>query len=183
MPKPPRPKMITLGFKISEYNPQALQRHSLRELKREYSRLRSAANKRLDRLMESEYADTQVVAYNAGKFIPIKAIQSESELRHLLVDAARFLTSEQGSLTGQKELTERLIRTWRDDKGFAFINQSNVRDWVKFLDYVNNVEGHVYELASMSEAFEEMDLAKQLGMIDRVNVRDVYEYYREKTSR
>ena len=183
MPKPPRPRMTKLAFAPWEYNPQALQRRSIRELKREYSRLRTIANKRLARLMDSEFADSQAVAYNAGRYVPIKGITSESELRHLLTDLSKFITSEQSTVTGQRDIVERLTQTWRDDKGFDFINTGNVRDWVRFLDYVQDVEGYVYDIAAMGEAFEEMSLDVQRGYTDRMEIRDVYDYYKEKTSR
>lgn len=177
--KPPKPKMIELNFPIFDYNPQKLQKYNMRELRKEYTRLRNAAEKRLKRLMQSEFYDTQAVAYNAGLYLPLKAIQSESELRHLLSDVARFLISEQGSVTGQREIMKRNVQIWRDEKGYDFINEGNIRAWVEFLDYVDAVEGHVYEVSSMADAFEEMKLTNETR--GKEYYEQVYALYKENT--
>lgn len=183
---PPPPKLTKLAFAPWEYNPQALTGRTERELRKEYSRLRSIANKRLDRLMNSEFADSQAAAYNAGRFLPLAAVQSGSELRHLLTDVARFISSEQSTLTGQKNIRDRLVRTWRDDKGFDFINEGNVRSWVRFLDYVQSVEGYVYDLAALANSFEDMDRDLErsaTGAWDEDMIHGAYEYYQEQTGR
>ena len=179
--RPPRPKMVRLTFPVYDYNPQSLQKYSLKQLRKEYSRLRSTATKRIDRLLESEFADSQAAAYNAGKYIPLKAMRSESELRHLLSDMARFLTSEQGSVTGQRDIMQRNVKIWRDEKGYSDINEGNIRAWVEFLDYVSDMEGYVYETNTLMEAFTEMDLTNETRAEE--NYKEAWKYYLAKTGR
>ena len=182
---PPPPRMTKLAFAPWEYNPQALENRSERELRREYSRLRSIAKKRLDRLMASEFADSQAVAYNAGLYIPLAAVQSRSELTHLLTDLARFITSEQSTITGQRAIVNRLVQTWQGDKGFTFVNAGNVRSWVRFLDYVQSEEGYVYDIAAVATAFEDIDrdMQRSGGSWDADQIHAAYEYYVENTER
>lgn len=182
---PPPPKLTKLAFAPWEYNPQALDARSDRELRKEYSRLRSIANKRIERLMASEFADSQAVAYNAGIYIPLAAVQSRSELRHLLTDLARFIVSEQSTITGQRAIVNRLVQTWHSDKGLSFINAGNVRSWVRFLDYVQSAEGHVYDIEAVASAFEDInrDMQRSGGSWDAGQIQGVYEYYVENTSR
>lgn len=179
--RPPRPKSAKLTFPVYDYNPQALQRHSLKQLRKEYSRLRTIANKRLDRLQQSEFADTQAVAYNAGRYIPLKGVESESELRHLLSDVARFITSEQSTVTGQRDIIERNVKIWRDDKGYDFINAGNVRAWTEFLAYMQDVEGYVYDVQAMSDAFEDLELTNETRGADYF--KQAYDLYTEYTQR
>ena len=180
--KPPPVRLTRLKFAPWEYNPQALQNRTEKELRQEYSRLRSIANKRLNRLMDSEFRDSQAVAYNAGLYIPLAGVESDSMLRHLLTDVAKFILSEQSTVSGQKAIVDRLVKTWHDDKGYDFINKSNVRGWVKFLDYVSSVEGYVYDTASAAEAFEKMG-GDYKAYNDMKEIRRIYDYYVAKTSR
>lgn len=179
--RPPRPKTTRLSFPVYDYNPQSLQKYSMRQLRKEYSRLRTVANKRLDRLMNSEFADSQAAAYNAGRYIPLKGVESESELRHLLSDLGRFITSEQSTVTGQRDIMERNVRLWRDEKGYDFIDSGNIRAWVEFLEYVSDMEGFVYELPTLAKAFDELSLNNQTRSADDFKAAfNLYEYYTER---
>lgn len=179
---PPPPKLTKLAFAPWEYNPQGLENRTERELRREYSRLRSIANKRLNRLMDSEFADSQAVAYNAGLYIPLAGVQSRSELTHLLTDLARFITSEQSTITGQRDIVNRLVQTWHGDKGFTFINAGNVRSWVRFLNYVKEEEGYIYDIAEAERAFRQMQRRNDSPW-GREAVKGAYEYYVSQTGR
>lgn len=181
--KPPRPKFIKLKWPIFNYNPQGLSQYSERELRKEYSRLRSAANKRLERLMDSEFWDAKTVQYNAGTFIPLAGVRNRSELYKLISQAARFLMSEQNSLTGQQEIRARLLDKWRDEEGMDFLNESNINDWVHFLEYVKEKEKFVYDVTEMQEVFRELTMDEQQGGDYTDRVRAAYEYYTDRTSR
>lgn len=179
---PPPPKLTKLAFAPWEYNPQALDARSDRELRKEYSRLRSIANKRIERLMASEFADSQAVAYNAGIYIPLAAVQSRSELKHLLTDLARFITSEQSTITGQRAIVRRLVKTWNNDKGYTWVNEGNARSWARFLSYVQEEEGYIYDVAEAAKAFQAMERRNDSPW-GREAIRGAYEYYVGQTSR
>lgn len=179
--RPPRPKPARLTLPVYDYNPQSLQKYSIKQLRKEYSRLRTIANKRIDRLLQSEFADTQAAAYNAGRYVPLKGVNTESELRHLLSDVARFITSEQSTITGQRDIIDRNVQIWQQEKGYEFINEGNVRAWTEFLEYIQAVEGYVYELESMADAFQEMELTNETR--GKAEYQAAYELYQEYTSR
>ena len=174
-----RNRQAKLSFPVFDYNPQSLSKYTEKELRKEYSRLRTIANKRLNRLMESEFKDTQAVYRNAGLFIPLKGVRNESELKHLLVDVSKFILSEQSTVTGQANIVRRLAKTWSEDKGFANIHEGNVRSWVEFLDYVQSVEGYIYETNYLEEAFNNSELAQ--GKRDKEAINNAYEFYKSKT--
>lgn len=109
-------------FPISAYQPQALQEgYSEKELRREYSRLRSVARKRLERFAGTEWEDTNVYRYNKGRYKPVAQVTSKTELACLLSEVAHFLTAEGGSVSGQKSIREKAIATW---KAYSFIDNS-----------------------------------------------------------
>lgn len=179
---PPPPRMTKLAFAPWEYNPQALENRTERELRKEYSRLRSIANKRLDRLMNSEFADSQAVAYNAGLYIPLAAVQSKSELKHLLTDLARFILSEQSTVTGQRAIVQRLLKTWRGDKGYYWLYRGNIRSWVRFVEYVQEEEGYIYDISQAEKAFKAMQRRTDSPW-GKEAIKGAYEYYVAHTSR
>ena len=132
------------AFPISSYQPQALQEgFSEKELRREYSRLRSVARKRLERFAGTEWQDTSVYLYNAGRYKPVAQVKGKAELAHLLSDVARFLTSAGGSVSGQKEIRDKTIATWHE-KGYTWLNEKNYKAFVRFLDFAKDFVGAPY---------------------------------------
>lgn len=144
------------SFPISAYQPQALQEgYSEKELRREYSRLRSVARKRLERFEGSEFEDSNVYRYNKGKYVPLSQVSNKGELVHLLSDVARFLTAEAGSVTGQRAIRDKAIATWHD-KGYTWLNNSNYAAFARFLEFSREFVGQPY-LERAAELFRRAD--------------------------
>lgn len=143
-------------FPISAYQPQALQEgYSEKELRREYSRLRSVARKRLERFQGSEFEDSNVYRYNKGKYVPLSQVSNKGELVHLLSDVARFLTAEAGSVTGQRAIRDKAIATW-NDKGYTWLNKSNYAAFARFLEFSREFVGQPY-MEKAAELFRRAD--------------------------
>jgi len=144
------------SFPISAYQPQALQEgYSEKELRREYSRLRSVARKRLERFEGSEFEESNVYRYNKGKYVPLSQVSNKGELVHLLSDVARFLTAEAGSVTGQRAIRDKAIATWHD-KGYTWLNKSNYAAFARFLEFSREFVGQPY-LEKAAELFRRAD--------------------------
>lgn len=143
-------------FPISAYQPQALQEgYSEKELRREYSRLRSVARKRLERFEGSEFEDYNVYRYNKGKYVPLSQVSNKGELVHLLSDVARFLTAEAGSVTGQRAIRDKAIATWHE-KGYTWLNKSNYAAFARFLEFSREFVGQPY-MEKAAELFRRAD--------------------------
>ena len=143
-------------FPISAYQPQALQEgYSEKELRMEYSRLRSVARKRLERFEGSEFEDSNVYRYNKGKYVPLSQVSNKGELVHLLSDVARFLTAEAGSVTGQRAIRDKAIATWHD-KGYTWLNKSNYAAFARFLEFSREFVGQPY-MEKAAELFRRAD--------------------------
>lgn len=138
--KPPR-----LSFSAWEYNPQGLQRYDERTLRKEYTRLRDIAQKRLSRMGGTMFSESETYQQNVGQFEKTRDIKTESQLRQNLTQLARFVMAESSTIQGQKAIMARGISTWRE-KGYDWVNESNWFDFVDFLDYVKSHEKHVYDL-------------------------------------
>lgn len=160
------------SFPISAYQPQALQEgFSEKELRKEYSRLRSVARKRLERFAGSEFEDSTVYRYNKGKYIPVAQVKSKAELSRLLTDVARFLTAAGGSVSGQKEHRDKFIATW-NDKGYSWVNIKNYKAFARFLEFAKDFVGFRY-LEKAAELFRRAD---EQG-VDSEQIKANFEWY------
>lgn len=149
-------RYIKFTFPISAYQPQALQEgYSEKELRREYSRLRSVARKRLERFAGSEFEDSNVYRYNKGKYVTLSHVSNKGELVHLLSDVARFLTAEGGSVSGQRAIRDKAIATWHEN-GYTWLNKSNYAAFIRFLEFSREFVGQPY-MEKAAELFRRAD--------------------------
>lgn len=134
--KSTRQRRPTLTFAAEDYNPQGLSKYSEAELRKEYSRLRSMARSRMKRLAESEFKESDILRYNrVDKFKTLAEIKDQQELKRLLSDVARFVTSPLSTITGQREYREKILRTLHEN-GYTFVNESNLKEWGEFMQYL-----------------------------------------------
>ena len=98
-----RKKLLT--FPAHEYFPDILSSlHTERELRNEYTRLRDIAQKRIKRLLASEFSGSQT-ANKWAKGVPrLSDMRSKSDIAHGLSDLSSFLESPYSTLTGQRDI-------------------------------------------------------------------------------
>lgn len=123
----------SLKFEKDVYTPEGVGSISDRELRKEYSRLRSIARKRLERMQGTDFEDTQIYKLNVGKYKPIKQLEPR-ELRRLFVDVAKFVMSDRGSLKGLEQERAKIIATMHE-RGYAWVNEKNYRKFADFLEF------------------------------------------------
>jgi Tfp pilus assembly protein PilO len=123
-----------LTYEDEIYTPEGAKSLDDADLRKEYSRLRSIAQKRLQRFVGTEWTDTQVFKLNAGVYKPLDQITSDRELRHLFSDVAKFVSSDTGSVSGLKKQRERAVRTL-NERGYDFVNKQNFRQFADFMEY------------------------------------------------
>ena len=100
-----------LTFQIGQLGPQMIRAHAItdEQLRAEYSRLRSVANKRIKR-MEGKPEAQETYAEHAGGFPKVKGM-SRSDLVYALADVSRFLTAERGSLSGIRYTNKKIAKS------------------------------------------------------------------------
>jgi hypothetical protein len=123
-----------LLYREEVYTPEGAKTLTDKQLRKEYSRLRSIARKRLERFEGTEWTDTQVYKLNAGQYKPLKEIKTDRELRHLLSDVARFVTADTGSVSGLEKQREKGVRTMQE-RGYDFVTKDNYRKFADFMEY------------------------------------------------
>ena len=123
-----------LTYSRNLYQPDALQSLTEGQLRKEYSRLRSIARKRLERMDNTEWESTQVYRYNRKKFVPLAEVKSESDLRHLLSDVARYVVSNRSTITDLKKERARAVATL-NERGYEFVTEKNYGKFANFMEY------------------------------------------------
>lgn len=135
------------SWNISSYYPMALQEgHTEKELRQEYAKLRSVAQKSLKRLGDSRYRDSETYRQNRNAFPTTGSLKSTRELARALTDVTRFLSAKSHSISGLNEIRQSQVSTWNDQYGYDFVNFNNFDQWVEFLEWYKDSVGFVYSV-------------------------------------
>lgn len=160
-----------------DFETQKLMKYSEAELRKEYTRLRGIANKRLTTFEKSEFTESETYRYNRGRYVKLDEIKNKSELVDLLIDAKRFTTGERGSVTGQKRIRADYIASMQE-KGFDWVNESNYFEWLDFLQFVKEKVGYSYDAEDIGKVFEESK--PDNGMSKAEAAKKAFERYQEE---
>jgi Tfp pilus assembly protein PilO len=143
----------TLTYAPEIYTPEGAKNLTDKQLRKEYSRLRSVARKRLERFQGTEWTDAQVYKMNAGQYKSLKNIKSDRELRHLLSSVARFVTSDTGSVSGLEKQRTRAVKTL-NERGYEFVNKQNFRKFAEFMEYTRVAKlNRIYDSKRIAEFY------------------------------
>ena len=121
---------MPLAWDYDVYYPYRLEQMDESALRKEYTRLRKIANKRLERLQASKYKDSELVKEYAGGF---EILANVADLPRELTALARFVASEKSSITGLKRMENKTIRTL-NQHGYTFVNAGNVGQFGSFME-------------------------------------------------
>ena len=119
-----------LTWEYDDYYPYRLEQMDERALRKEYTRLRKVANKRLARLQASEYKESDLAKEYAGGFALLADVK---DLPRELTQLARFVASERSSVTGLKRIDKQTVETLQEH-GYEFVNAKNVRQFGAFME-------------------------------------------------
>lgn len=88
-----------------DYTPLSLElTWNMKDVRKEYSRLRSIWRKRYERLLKSEYKDINLVKDRPiQRYKQMKYITSDREIYHLLSELATIIESDRTTVTGLKK--------------------------------------------------------------------------------
>lgn len=166
-----RREKATLLYEKEIYTPEGAKTLTDKELRKEYSRLRSIARKRLERFEGTEWTDTQVYKLNAGVYKPIGEIKSDRELRHLFSDVARFVNAETSSVSGLEKQRQTAVNTL-NERGYDFVNKQNYRQFAEFMEYAR--------ISNMNRMYDSKRVADQYenAIIKYMSREELYKAYR-----
>ena len=144
-----------LNYPFTTYTPIGLKKLGEVEVRKEYSRLRSIAIKRLKRLSESEFSKSNAYQQNVGKFPKISDIKTEGELRYRLINLVRFTTSPMSTIRGQRANIRQTVITLKEH-GYDFVTSQNLPKFGEFMDYARSVLGGIlYDSERIANLFSD----------------------------
>lgn len=124
-----------LGFgSLDHYNPQYLiNNYTPSEVRKEYSRLRAIAVKRLSRLFKAGFGNSSVYKYNTTNTKKLSEL-TERQVPLALSQLARFIHNPLSTVTGQYELRAQKIKKLRSyDYDVTEENFQNFTDFMELL--------------------------------------------------
>ena len=152
-----RSKSSGLKWSPDDYNPVyqiALKRHTERELRQEYTRLRDIAQKRLGRIGQSEFAESQVYKNWAGRFPMTKTLKDPKMLALALADVANYVGGGMTLRTMQQQRSRSLATL--HEHGYEFVNKEN---YVKFGQFMEK-----YRAAHLDKVYDSKRAAAIFNM-------------------
>lgn len=127
-----------------------------KEMRAEYSRLRSIAVKRLANLKKAGYVEDNFYKYNANRYAPLADIKNEKQLMQKLSDIANFLSSRK-SIVRERRKKEADILERMHKNGLDFVNEDNLQRFGEFMEAFRQEK--IDSLFSSDQAADLFDIA------------------------
>lgn len=141
-----------------EYTPYYLNKHTVAELRKEYSKLRSIVRKRQERLEQSEFAELAEVKHY-GKLPPVAQIKNKQQLVYALAEAKRFLNKDI-SITRFKRERKAMIAKLNDN-GYDFVTKQNFLSYVTFMETMRTIAQNMhFDSEPIADLFESVTTGK-----------------------
>lgn len=165
-----------LSFASAVYNPVALKQLDPSAVRKEYSRLRSIARKRIERIGASEWGTSNVMA-RMPELAPIRTL-SDAQIRARTSELARFIQSRTSSVSGlnaaRKQAVETLGRRYPELKGRVTVK--NWREFGEFMEYARELhQNRMYDSERIAEFY-----AEEQG---NVNILEEFDAWMKENSR
>ena len=121
-----------------DYTPLALElTWDMKDVRKEYSRLRSIWRKRYERILKSDYKDINLVTDRPiQRYKQLKDITNDREIYHLLSELATIIASDRTTVTGLKKREKEQIQHINDVYGTELKTHE---DLVKFGDFMEQL--------------------------------------------
>ena len=152
----------------------------LSEARAEYSRLRSAAVKRLQRLSGTEgerYSAYRMYGKDGFPSLPKNA--SASEVGRALADVYHFLEMKTSSIGSIRASQRNAIKTL-NERGYGFINKGNIREFGEFMESARQQKVVSSNRGGSPVIVELYETAKRLSIPPEQIQRNFSEWLRKK---
>ena len=150
-------RRASLKWDRAEYTPSnikaMIEAGRVKEVRKEYTRLRDIAQKRLKRLAAAGYKNAEVYQRNYKHYPLLKNIKSSSELAQRLSDLSRFIESRRSTVKGIKDTRNQALRTLHEH-GYKFVTEENYGEFAEFMEsYRNNMLDMEYDSGDAADLF------------------------------
>lgn len=111
----------------------------MKDVRKEYSRLRSIWRKRYERLMKSDYKDINLVKDRPiQRYKQLKDITSDREIYHLLSELATIIASERTTITGLKKREKDNMERINDVYGTELKTHEDLLNFGRFMEQLRD---------------------------------------------
>lgn len=141
-----------------EYTPLALElTWDMKDVRKEYSRLRSIWRKRYERLMKSDYKDINLVKDRPiQRYKQLKEITSDREIYHLLSELATIIASERTTITGLKKREKDQMERLNDLYGTELKTHEDLLNFGRFMEQLRDfASDRIYDSDFAVELYSE----------------------------
>ena len=171
MSRPKKYRNLPHSKKYDVYTPYNMGSMTEKQIREEYSRLRSVANKRLQRLQESGIGMRALKGY---KFPTISQIESSSKstVSSELASVSRWLSDYRSTITGERQFLEEfrsMIRSKNDGMYASLVETiQGTYDLIDLLDDLR--EKHKNDLLKCRAGLTDQDIYEALQQAQRLNI-------------
>lgn len=155
----------------ADYTPLALElTWNEKEVRQEYSRLRSIYRKRYERLIASKYSDIRLVKERPiRRYKPIREIESNYELYHLLSELASIVSSDL-TVSGLKKREKEKIEHINDVFGVGLKTHEDLLNFSKFMEQVRDfASDRIYDSDFAVELYSEGENLSNQKLLELYN--------------
>ncbi len=119
-----------------DYTPLALElTWDMKDVRKEYSRLRSIWRKRYERLLKSEYKNINLVTDRPiQRYKQLKEITSDREIYHLLSELSTIIASDRTTITGLKKHEKEQMKHINDVYGTEIKTHEDLLNFGRFME-------------------------------------------------
>lgn len=125
-------------LRFESYTPGALAKYDEKALRKEYSRLRSVAQKSIQRLQQAGFTSTTAYKMNVNRYITLDKVKSKKDLISRLSDVSRFVTSRAHTVSGTKAIQRERISSLHSS-GYTWVNSQNIKAFGEFMNYLKQL--------------------------------------------
>ena len=135
---------------------------TINEMRKEYTKLRSIARKRVERFGQGEFKWTQ--SYRkafmefATEYRPLESLTniSKSKLAEKIKDLTKFIENETYSTRGLQRIRSKSLQTLKEH-GYTFVTKKNWREWTEFIEWYKDEHGTNYGSPTRDEMLTYLD--------------------------
>lgn len=123
-----------------DYTPLSLElTWDMKDVRKEYSRLRSIWRKRYERLLRSDYKDINLITDRPiQRYKQLKYITSAREIYHLLSELATIIASDRTTVTGLKKQEKEQMQHINDVYGTELKTHEDLLNFGRFMEQLRD---------------------------------------------
>ena len=168
MSRPKKYRDLPYSSKYPVYTPYRMESMTEKQVRAEYSRLRSVANKRLQRLEKAGMGKRALTGYQYPTIAQIES-SSKSTVASELASVSRWLADYRSTITGEKQFLEEFREMMRGKKYGSLVE--TVEDTYNVIDLLDDLrEKHKNDLLRYRSGLTDQDIFEALQQAQRLRI-------------